>query len=112
MRLSARTPPCWGSASAPRPGTHALFALVIFAGFCTVIALCRAGIQVFWADADRRFPQARVSEIGAIVLLLGLCLLLTVVVQAPLDYLEAAARQLHDPGNYVHGVLPPPEARP
>jgi len=95
-----------------RPGTHALFALVIIAGFCTVIALCRAGIQIFWAETDRRFPQVRVTEIGAIALLLGLCLLLTVVVQAPLDYLDAAARQLHDPGNYVHGVLPPAEMRP
>jgi multicomponent K+:H+ antiporter subunit D len=94
-----------------RPGAHALFALVIAAGFCTVVALCRAGIQVFWADADRHFPQARVGELGAITLLLGLCLLLTVLVGAPLGYLEDAARQLHDPGNYVRGVLPP-EARP
>ena len=89
-----------------RAGTMTLFTLVIASGFCTVIALCRAGIQIFWADADRHFPHARVTEIGAIVLLLGLCLLLTVVVQAPLDYLHDAARQLHDAGNYVHGVLP------
>jgi multicomponent K+:H+ antiporter subunit D len=89
-----------------RTGTLALFTLVITAGFCTVIALCRAGIQIFWADPDRRFPQARVTEVSAIVLLLGLCLLLTVVVQAPLGYLHDAARQLHDPANYIHGVLP------
>src|SRR3546814_4105086 len=81
-----------------------LFILVIVSGFCTVIAMCRAGIQIFWAEADRHFPHARVTEISAIVLLLGLCLLLTVVVQAPLDYLHDAARQLHDAGNYVHGV--------
>ncbi|HVI58680.1 MAG TPA: monovalent cation/H+ antiporter subunit D [Luteimonas sp.] len=97
---------------APRAGAHALFALVIVAGFCTVVAMCRAGIQIFWADPDRSFPQARVTEVGAIVLLLGLCLLLTVAGQAPLGYLEAAARQLHDPGNYVHGVLSPEGAGP
>ncbi|MDN5780902.1 MAG: monovalent cation/H+ antiporter subunit D [Luteimonas sp.] len=96
----------------PRAGTLALFTLVIAAGFCTVVALCRAGIQIFWAETERRFPQARVSEISAVALLLGLCLLLTVVVQAPLDYLDATARQLHDPGNYVHGVLPAEGARP
>src|SRR3546814_5023200 len=68
--------------------------------------MCRAGIQIFWAEADRHFPHARVTAISAIVLLLGLCLLLTEVVQAPLDYLHDAARQLHDAGNYVHCVLP------
>ncbi len=96
----------------PRAGTLTLFTLVIVAGFCTVIALCRAGIQIFWAEADRRFPKVRVTEISAIVLLLGLCLLLTVVVQTPLDYLHDTARQLHDAGNYVHGVLPAKGAAP
>ena len=93
-------------------GTTALFTVVIASGFCTVIALCRAGIQIFWAEPDRHFPHARVTEISAIVLLLGLCLLLTVVVQAPMDYLHDAARQLHDAGNYVHGVLPADGAAP
>jgi multicomponent K+:H+ antiporter subunit D len=89
-----------------REGTLPLFALVIAAGFCTVVAMCRAGIHIFWADPDRRFPQARITEVSAIAMLLGLCLLLTVVVKAPMAYLEGTARQLHDPGNYVHGVLP------
>src|SRR5690606_16999570 len=93
-------------------GTTALFTVVIASGFCTVIALCRAGIQIFWAEPDRHFPHARVTEISAIVLLLGLCLLLTVVVQAPMDYLHDAARQLHDASNYVHGVLPAHGAAP
>ena len=44
--------------------------------------------------------------------LLGLCLLLTVVVQAPLDYLHDTARQLHDAGNYVRGVLPADGSQP
>ncbi|WP_417474597.1 monovalent cation/H+ antiporter subunit D [Luteimonas mephitis] len=98
--------------AAPRTGTLALFTLVIVAGFCTVIALCRAGIQIFWAEPERLFPQARVTEVSAIVLLLGLCLLLTVAVQAPLDFLHDAARQLHDPANYIHGVLPAEGASP
>src|SRR3546814_19266740 len=83
-----------------------LFILVIVSGFCTVIAMCRAGIQIFWAEADRHFPHASVTEISAIVLLLGLCLLLPMVVQAPLDYLHDAARELHDAGTYVNGILP------
>ncbi len=97
---------------APRSGALVLFTLVIAAGFCTVIAMCRAGIHIFWADPDRRFPQVRITEISAIVLLLGLCLLLTVVVQAPLDYLGDAARQLHLPANYIDAVLAPTGAQP
>ncbi|HET6436185.1 MAG TPA: monovalent cation/H+ antiporter subunit D [Xanthomonadaceae bacterium] len=95
-----------------RQGGMVLFASVIAAGFVTVIAMCRAGIQVFWAEPDRRFPQARLTEIGAIVLLLGLCLALTVVVDGPLRFLGEAARQLHAPANYVRGVLHAPEAAP
>src|SRR3546814_18930813 len=76
-----------------REGTMTLFILVIVSGFCTVIAMCRAGIQIFWAEADRRFPHARVTALRAIVLLLGLCLLLTVGVQAPLDSLNARSAE-------------------
>ena len=92
----------------PRNGTLLLFGLVIGAGLCTVIAMVRAGIHVFWADHDRRFPHARVTEVAAIALLLGLCLLLTVFARAPIEFLNATARQVHHAGNYVDGVLPDP----
>jgi multicomponent K+:H+ antiporter subunit D len=94
-------------AAGSRPGTLVLFTLIIAAGFCTVIAMCRAGIQIFWAEPERRFPQVRVTEISAIVLLLGLGLLLTVLVKAPLGYLGDTARQLHAPANYIQEILPP-----
>ena len=94
--------------ASPRGGTMLLFALVIAAGLCTVVAMVRAGIHVFWADHDRRFPQARVTEVAAIALLLGLCLLLTGFARTPLEYLRDTARQVHDAGNYVRGVLPGP----
>lgn len=90
-----------------RAGAMVLFTLIIVAGFCTVIAMCRAGIQIFWADPDRLFPKVRVSETTSILLLLGLCLLLTVVVEAPLRYLRDTARQIHTPAAYIHEVLPP-----
>src|SRR3546814_18539438 len=88
-----------------RDGTMTLFILVIVSGLCTVIAMCRAGIQIFLAESDRHFPHARVTEISAIVLLLGLCLLLTVVVQAPLDYLHDAARPRPEARNSVSGEI-------
>lgn len=106
--------PMTGPMSDPTSGTGAmvLFVLVIAAGFCTLIALCRAGIQIFWADAERHFPIVRVSETVSILALLGLCVLLTVVVDAPMRYLQETARQLHAATEYMHQVLPPPEVQP
>jgi multicomponent K+:H+ antiporter subunit D len=89
------------------PGALVLFGCIIAAGFCTVIAMCRAGIQIFWTEPERPFPQARVTEVSAIVLLLGLCLVLTVVARAPLAYLDDTAHQLHAPAHYIHAVLSP-----
>lgn len=97
---------------APMPGHGVgaviLFALIIVAGLCTLIALCRAGIQIFWADDEWIFPHAGAGEIASVALLLGLCLLLTVIVDAPWRYLATTAEQIHAPANYIHAVLPPP----
>jgi len=98
--------------AAPRLGARVLFTLIIVAGLSTVIALCRAGIQIFWAEPERPFAQVRLSEIGSILILLGLCLLLTVVVEGPLRYLGDAARQIHASAGYIHGVLPVAEVAP
>jgi multicomponent K+:H+ antiporter subunit D len=91
----------------PRPGARVLFTLIIVAGFCTVIALCRAGIQIFWAESERAFARVRVGEIGSVLILLGICLLLTVMVEGPLHYLGDAARQIHAAAGYIQEVLPP-----
>ncbi len=93
-------------------GATALFALIIMAGFCTVIAMCRAGIQIFWVDPDRLFANVRLVETTSIVMLLGVCLLLTVLVETPLDYLRDTARQLHAPATYIHAVLPAAQVQP
>lgn len=95
-----------------RPGAGVLFALVVAAGFCTVIALCRAGIQIFWVEPERIFPKVRLVESASIAILLGLCLLLTVLVERPLRYLRDTAGQLHAPAGYIHAVLPPAQVPP
>ena len=95
-----------------RSGAGVLFALVIVAGFCTVIALCRAGIQIFWVEPERIFPKVRLTETISIVILLGLCLLLTVFVEAPLGYLRDTATQIHAPAGYIRAVLPAAEVAP
>jgi multicomponent K+:H+ antiporter subunit D len=92
----------------PRLGAGAatLFALVVVAGFCTLIAMCRTGIQVFWADGDWVFPAIRRGEAVSVVLLLALCLVLTVLAEAPLRYLTETAAELHAPAHYLQAVLP------
>ncbi len=89
-------------------GSRVLFALVIAASFCTLIALGRAGIQIFWVEPERLAAAVRRSDMAAIVVLLGLCVVLTVWAAAPLDYLRDAARQIHAPANYIHAVLGSP----
>lgn len=96
----------------PRVGAIVLFTLVIVAGFCTVIAMCRAGIQIFWVEPERIFPKVRLVESASIAILLGLCLLLTVLAEAPLRYLRDTARQIHTPAAYIQQVLPAAEAPP
>ncbi|MDN5863387.1 MAG: hypothetical protein L0H19_08055, partial [Salinisphaera sp.] len=68
-------------------------------------AMCRAGIQSFWADNDWVFPHARTSETVSVLMLLGLCVVLTTVVDAPWHYLVATADQLHQPSHYIQAVL-------
>ena len=95
-----------------KSGAIVLFALIIVAGFCTVIAMARAGIQIFWVEPERIFPKVRLVEIASIAILLGLCLWLTVFVEGPLRYLRDTASQLYAPAGYIHAVLPPAEAAP
>jgi multicomponent K+:H+ antiporter subunit D len=96
----------------PRLAPLVLFTVIIAAGFCTLIAMCRAGIQIFWAEPERHFPRVGIAEVGATVFLLGLGLLLSIATRAPMDYLAATADQLHAPVSYIHEVLPLSQAQP
>jgi multicomponent K+:H+ antiporter subunit D len=87
-------------------GAIALFTLVVVAGFCTVVAMCRTGIQIFWADEDWAFPPIRLGEAVSVLILLGSCLVLSVWADAPLRYLAATAEQLHAPAHYIRAVFP------
>ena len=93
-------------------GTMVLFAVIIVGSLCTVIAMGRAGIHLFWADPERVFPKVRAGEALSVLILLGLCVLLSVWVSAPLRYLDATAQQLHAPAAYVDQVLPATEVLP
>lgn len=87
-------------------GGVVLFVLIILSSLCSLIAMVRAGIQIFWADPDRNLSSVRLYEVAPVLGLLALCLLLTVVAEAPINYMRGVAEQVHSAQTYVSGVLP------
>lgn len=88
-----------------------LAGLLIISSLVVLIALMRAGIQLWWVEADRAAIPIRLAEIAPIAGLLAVFVVLTIAVQPPLGFAIRAAEQLHDPAQYVRTVLGG-EARP
>jgi multicomponent K+:H+ antiporter subunit D len=105
--------------SAPQPiygAAWVLLALLLLSGLASLIGLSRLGIQRFWKPRERLSPILQRLECLPIVVLLGLCLLLTVKSEAVLKFTQAAADTLNDPQHYVMAVMatravPSPPAR-
>lgn len=81
-------------------------ALLILSGLAALLAMMRTGIRTFWAPLEVIVPRVLVVEIVPIILLIGLCFLLTVQAGAVMRYTDAAAQALHEPRSYIEGVLP------
>jgi multicomponent K+:H+ antiporter subunit D len=88
-----------------------LLLVLILSGLAAVIAMTRAGIRAFWASPDRTVPRVRLIEIGPVVALLLLCAMQTIQAGPIMRYMQATARSLHAPHDYVRSVLGP-TARP
>ncbi len=86
-------------------GAWLLFGLVMLSGLAAVIALARAGVSVFWADAARIAPRVRLIEILAVAGLIAACLVLTVFAGPFMHYLNEAGLALHPPDAYIGEVL-------
>jgi multicomponent K+:H+ antiporter subunit D len=82
--------------------------LLIASGFATIIGMGRAGVRRFWASQDEKAPRVRVIEIAPVVLLLGLCAVLTIKPGPAMRYVDDAAQALHAPRRYIDRVLSPP----
>ena len=82
-----------------------LVALLVLSGMASLIAMTRVGIQRFWTPQERPSPLLRRNECIPIVLLLGLCVLLSVRAEPLLRYTQDTAAGLKDPANYVNAVL-------
>jgi len=85
-----------------------LIGLIIFSGFASLIALTRTGINTFWATMVDRPAPVRMLEIAPVILLIGLSVIMTVMARPIMDYMMAAAAEIHAPAGYISDVLQTP----
>ncbi|WP_439594325.1 monovalent cation/H+ antiporter subunit D [Falsiroseomonas sp.] len=98
--------PLLGSGTAPVPPmAWVLLAALVLSGLAAVVAMVRAGIDVFWASPAQRIPRIRLVEIAPVGLLLLLCAALTAGAGPVMRYMQDTAQALHAPGGYLGGVL-------
>ncbi len=90
----------------------AFIALLILSGLTALIAMTRAGISSLWATEEREVPRVDLLEILPVAGLLLLCMALTVQAGPVMAYMEATAKSLHSPTQYVNDVLAAPPTAP
>lgn len=100
--LTAALNPPTGAASA---ASWALLPVLILSGLAALIAMTRAGIRVFWASPDRTVPRVRLIEMAPVAVLLLLCAIQTVQAGPIMRFMQATAKSLHAPQDYIRGVL-------
>jgi multicomponent K+:H+ antiporter subunit D len=80
-------------------------ALIVGSSLFSLIALARAGIQIWWAEPNRIPPTIRVGEAAPLATLLIGLLVLTVVAQAPFGFMQRTAAEISHPSGYIQAVL-------
>jgi multicomponent K+:H+ antiporter subunit D len=105
--LTAALNPPDGATSA---AAWVLMSVLIVSGMAALIAMTRAGIRTFWAS-DRTVPRVRLIEMGPVAVLLLLCVIQTIQAGPVMRFMGATAQSLHNPHNYIDGVLGPAAGR-
>ncbi|MDO5624401.1 MAG: monovalent cation/H+ antiporter subunit D [Pseudomonadota bacterium] len=82
-----------------------LLGLLVMSGLLATIAMSRAGVRYFWTPEGRAVPRLRVIEMLPIATLLLLVAALVWQADAVLRYVNATARSLHDPKEYIGTVV-------
>ena len=82
-----------------------LVALLLLSGMASLIAFGRVGIQRFWKPEEPSSPLLRRYECMPIVLLLGLCILISAQAEPLLRYTQDTAAGLQAPDTYIQAVL-------
>jgi multicomponent K+:H+ antiporter subunit D len=99
-------------AGAVAASTWWLVGLVIFSGLAALIAMTRTGINTFWMPMADSPAPVRILEIAPVIVLLGLTVVMTVMAGPIMNYLTAAAAELHAPVGYIADVLQTPLTAP
>jgi multicomponent K+:H+ antiporter subunit D len=86
-------------------GAWVLAIAVILTGVAGIVATTRIGIRLFWTITGRRTPRLRVTEAAPAALLVLLCFGLSAAAGPVMNYLDTAARSLHEPASYIRAVL-------
>ena len=82
-----------------------LVALLVLSGMASLIAFGRVGIQRFWKPEERPSPVLHRNECLPIVILLGLCIILSFKAEPLLRYTQDTAASLQTPDRYIEAVM-------
>lgn len=89
-----------------------LLAVILISGLATIVAVTRAGIRTFWTFDERELPLVRGIELGAVGLLLFLCVVLTVQAGPVMRFMQATANGLELGRPYIGAVHAQPRVAP
>jgi len=81
-----------------------LVLLLVISGLAAMIAMLRAGINTFWVSFDSEVPPVRTVELAPVVVLLGICVLLTILAGPVMNVMDVVVGML-PPSGYVGAVL-------
>jgi multicomponent K+:H+ antiporter subunit D len=74
-------------------------------GLAAIIALTRMGMRLFWSVVGRTTPRLRVIEAAPVAMLILVCVVLTMIAEPVMTYMEGAALGLSAPQTYIDAVL-------
>jgi multicomponent K+:H+ antiporter subunit D len=98
---------------APVSGAEwAYTALLILSGLAAMIAMNRVGIRTFWTSIEGTIPRVFLIEITPVLLLLMACVFLSFQAGPAMRYMDATAKSLGQPQNYIGRVMSAPRAGP
>ncbi|MCV9966590.1 monovalent cation/H+ antiporter subunit D [Pararhizobium sp. BT-229] len=87
-------------------------ALLILSGLAAMIAMNRVGIRTFWTSIEGTIPRVFMIEITPVLMLLVICVFLSLQAGSAMRYMDATAKALLEPQNYIGRVMSAPRAGP
>src|SRR5690606_20387462 len=89
-----------------------LLFVILVSSLATVVAVTRAGMRTFWTFTERELPLIRGVELGAVAMLLFLCVILTVQAGPVMRFMQVTAHGLELGRPYIGAVQAQPGTAP